>query len=104
MQFGIIRPFCSNWAPPLHLVSKGNDAWRACDDYCALNAITRPDRYPIPHIHDVSAIIQDKSIFSKLDLIRVYNQLPVEPADIPKTAITTPFWTVWICKTTIRLS
>ena len=55
------------------------------------NAITRRDRYPIPHIHNITAIIQDKSLFSKLDLIRAYNQLPVEPADIPKTVISTPF-------------
>ena len=89
MQLGNIRPSSSNWASPLHLVSKGNCAWRACGDHRALNAITRPDRYPIPHI---TAIIQGKSIFSKIDLTRAYNQLPVEPADIPKTAITFGFF------------
>ena len=69
IQLGIIHPSSRNRASPLHLVSKGNSAWRTCGDYRAFNAITRPDRYPIPHIYDVTAI-QGKSIFSKIDLIR----------------------------------
>ena len=57
-----------------------------------LEYLTLPsDCYPIAHIHDVMAIIQDRSVFTRLDLIRAYHQIPVEPQHIPKTAITTPF-------------
>lgn len=90
-ELGICRPSCSSWASPLHCVPKKDGQWRFVGDYRQLNQVTIPDRSPVPHVHDLLNSFKGKKIFTTLDLVRAYHQIPVEVADIPKTAVITPF-------------
>lgn len=87
LQLGIIRPSSSVLSSPLHMVPKK----MVTGIPVALNWVTTPVRYPVPHIHEFSSSLQGTTIFSKVDLLRAYHQIPVAPEDIPKTAVTTPF-------------
>ena len=71
------------------MVHKEDRSWRPCGDTCALT--TKPDTYPIPNMMDFTAVAASCTIFSKVDLKKGYHQIPMNPEDIPKTTITTPF-------------
>ena len=81
----------SDWASPLHMVQKSDGSWRPCRDFRRLNLITEDDCYPLPNMADTTSSLAGATIFSKLDLEKGYHQIPVNPADVKKTAIITPF-------------
>ena len=74
---GIIRRSDSPWASPLHMVQKSDGSWRPCGGYRHLNNVTRPDQYPLPNICDFTNNLRGCKFFSKLDLVKGYNQVPM---------------------------
>jgi len=88
---GIVRRSNSPWASPLHMVKKADGSWRPCGDYRRLNGVTVPDSYPLPNMMDFTAKMAGCRFFTKIDLRKGYHQIPMHSADVPKTAIITPF-------------
>ena len=102
-KLGVCRRAKSEWSSPLMVARKPCvhpctctastpcGGWRVCGDYRRLNAMTPDDKYPVRAIHDFNADLHGKKIFSKIDLMKGYHQIPVANSDIGKTAIVTPF-------------
>jgi hypothetical protein len=101
---GIVRHSKSPWASPLHMVPKKDGSWRPCGDYRHLNLVTTPDKYLLPNMQDLSKDFHGCNVFSKIDLVKGYHQIPVAAADIPKTAIITLFGLFEYLFTPFRLS
>jgi hypothetical protein len=81
---GIIRHSNSLWASPLHLVPKKDGSWRPCGNYRSLNAVTIPDRYPLPNMQSLNDRMAGCTVFSKIDLVKAYHQIPIAEEDIQK--------------------
>ena len=73
------------------LVPKKNGTLRICIDYRKLNAVTRPDPFPIPRIDDLLDGRSSAKFITTLDLARGYWQVPMDPASREKTPFSTDF-------------
>ena len=91
LEEGIVQRSNSAWSSPLHLVPKDDNSYRPCGDFRRINNISKSDSYPIPNIRSIISSFHGKKVFSKIDLKKAYLQIPVEPEDVPKTAVSTPF-------------
>ena len=91
VQLGVCKRAKSEWSSPLLVTTKPDGGWRVCGDFRRLNAMTPDDKYPVRTLHDFTAELHGKRVFSKVDCLKGYHQIPVRQEDVKKTAVVTPF-------------
>ncbi|KAL0821690.1 hypothetical protein ABMA28_005122 [Loxostege sticticalis] len=93
LRADIIEECESPWAANVVLVTKKDGGVRLCVDYRRLNAVTEPDRYPLPRMDDVLHAAKTSNFMSTLDLRSGYFQVSVAEEDRDKTAFISPLGT-----------
>jgi hypothetical protein len=86
LEKGFIRPSASPRGSPALFMPKKDGTQRLCVDYCALNAVTIKNKYPLPRIDDLMDQLRQAKFFNKIDLRSGYHQMKIRLEDIHKTA------------------
>ena len=88
---GLLRKSKSPWSSPVILVKKPDGSLRLVNDYRALNAVTKRNKWPLPRIDDILDKLKQAKYFSTIDLTSGFWQLKLSETASPKTAFATPF-------------
>ena len=75
---GILEPVdYSDWAAPIVAVLKSDKkSVRICGDFrMTVNPISKLNRYPLPKVEDIFAMLKKGKAFTKLDLSQAYQQI-----------------------------
>lgn len=86
---GIIRPSSSPAGAGFFFVGKKDGSLRPCIDYRGLNDITVKNRYPLPLMSSAFELLQEATVFTKLDLRNAYHLVRIREGDEWKTAFNT---------------
>lgn len=68
LSLGVIEPSESPWSNPLIMVKKANGKPRLCLDSRKLNAVTKKDAFPLPHISRILGRLNGTKFLSAIDL------------------------------------
>ena len=85
----VIEESNSPWCSPAVLVRKPGKV-RLCIDSRKLNAVTKKDSYPLPHINGLLSRLKDTFFISGIDLKDAFLQIRLTEASKEKTAFVIP--------------
>ncbi len=89
-QNNFASPSQSAWSSPCLLVPKSDSSVRFCTDYRKVNAVTKPDFFPLPRMEDCIDRVGPAKFVTKLDLLKGYWQVPLTPRASEISAFVTP--------------
>ncbi len=88
---GVIQESESPWNSPLFLVPKKDGSYRPVIYFCKVNALTVPYHYPLPVLSELlQSIGKHNTVFSSLDLLSGFWQIPMDEKSREITAFSTP--------------
>lgn len=90
LSLGVIEPSESPWSNPLIMVKKANGKPRLCLDSRKLNAVTKKDAFPLPHISRILGRLNGTKFLSAIDLSDAFWQVPLTDSAKEKTAFVAP--------------
>jgi len=76
-------------AAPVFFIKKKDGLLCLVQDYCALNAITVKNKYPLPLISQLVSQLRRAQYFTKLDVRWGFNNVHIKPRDEWKAAFHT---------------
>ena len=88
-RVGVIEPSESEWNSPIVPVRKPDGKLRMCIDYRRVNEVTVKDRFPMRVVSECVYSMNGMKVFTKMDLVRGYYQMPIAEESRPITAFST---------------
>lgn len=86
LDAGVVRESNSPWCSPPVMVPKPDETWRVCNNYIAVNQVTRKDKWPLPRMEDLVDELTGAKWFTSVDLKAGYWHIPIKEEDKCKTA------------------
>ncbi len=90
LRNGIIRFSSSPYNSPTLMVPKKDGGYRWCVDFRKLNTHVITDPHPLPRIDQILEELGSALYLTALDLLSGFYNLKINPADVHKTAFSTP--------------
>lgn len=93
VKLGIIEPVSepTDWCSPMIEVPKKDGSVRICCDLTKLNRAVKRERYVLPTLEDILPALHGACVFTTLDAVSGFHQIPLDESSARLTTFITPF-------------